>query len=62
MVKRFLTNKNIKYREVNLEYNPAAAVMVFQATGKKGVPQTKIGDNWVIGYDPKRIDKFLKTL
>lgn len=62
MVKRFLTDKKIAFKEVNLQHNPDEAVKVFGTTGQRGVPQTQIGDQWVLGYDPQRIEQLLKTL
>jgi len=55
MVKKFLTEKQIPFQEVDLTRSPESVDKVMRATGQLGVPQTEINGQWVIGYDPSRI-------
>jgi len=60
MVKNFLDQQNIPYKEVNVGEHPNMMMKLVQTTGQMGVPQTQIGDQWVIGFDPNRIIQTLK--
>ena len=60
MVKNFLSDHNIPFREVNIEENPEMIQQLVQKTGQLGVPQTEINGNWIIGYDPNSILRALR--
>ncbi|HAM80653.1 glutaredoxin family protein [Ornithinibacillus bavariensis] len=55
MLKGFLSQKNIPFKEVNVEENPEMMYKIVKQTGQMGVPQTEINDKWVIGFDPESI-------
>ncbi|OLO28516.1 NrdH-redoxin [Alkalihalophilus pseudofirmus] len=55
MLKNFLNDKNISYREVNVETNPAIMQQLVEKTGQIGVPQTEVNGKWIVGYDPNSI-------
>ncbi|MFH1409747.1 MAG: glutaredoxin domain-containing protein [Nanoarchaeota archaeon] len=57
--KNFLKSKNIKFEEVDVLENQDKAVEIVQATGQTGVPVTKIGDTYVIGFDKAKIAELL---
>ncbi len=50
--KRFLTNHNIPYKEVDIETTPGAADLVIANTGKRAIPQFVLDGKWVQPYKP----------
>lgn len=55
MIKNFLNENNIRFKEVNVETNPAIMQDLVRKTGQMGVPQTEVNGQWVVGFDPNRI-------
>jgi glutaredoxin 3 len=55
MLKNFLREQGIPFTEVNVQLDPAAARKLVATTGQIGVPQTKIDEQWVLGFDPETI-------
>ncbi len=60
MMKNFLDQNGIAYTDVNVQKDPVAASRLVQATGQMGVPQTNINGEWVLGFDPQRVQSLLK--
>ncbi|MBY0123696.1 glutaredoxin domain-containing protein [Bacillus sp. S/N-304-OC-R1] len=61
MIKNFLNQQNLPFKEVNVEQNPLMMQELMRITGQMGVPQTEINGKWVIGYDPEQIMKALQN-
>ncbi|ANU23145.1 glutaredoxin family protein [Planococcus donghaensis] len=61
MMKNFLDQNNVAYREVNVQQDQAAANRLVQETGQMGVPQTNINGEWVLGFDPNRVSELLNA-
>lgn len=59
-LKRFLSEKGITYKEVDLSVNEAAQEEVVKATGMLAVPQTNVNGKWVVGFDPDQIMQFIR--
>ncbi|MFD1017940.1 glutaredoxin domain-containing protein [Thalassobacillus hwangdonensis] len=59
MVKQFLDQMNVTYKEVNLENDQEAARKLVETTGEMGVPQTNVDGNWIIGFDPEAFLNYL---
>ncbi|GGC79424.1 NrdH-redoxin [Thalassobacillus devorans] len=59
MVKQFLDQMIVSYKEVNLENDPEEGRKLVETTGEMGVPQTNIDGQWVIGFDPETFLKYL---
>ena len=55
MLKNFLTQQNIPFKEVNVQEDPVQMHYVISQTGQMGVPQTEVNGKWVIGFDPNSI-------
>lgn len=55
MLKEFLTNMGIEYKEVNVDLHPIEMIKLIGKTGRFTVPQTNINGEWVFGFDPVRI-------
>lgn len=60
MLKNFLNNQSLPFKEVNVQLDQAAANRLVQTTGQLGVPQTEINGQWVLGFDPQKIMQFVK--
>jgi mycoredoxin len=52
VAKRFLTQHNIRFTEIDIETTPGAAQEVIQRTGKRAIPQLVIDGEWVQPYRP----------
>ncbi len=57
--KRYLREKGVSFKEINIERDPEAARDLVRKTGQGGVPVIKIGSAWIVGFDKERIDKEL---
>ncbi|ARI75594.1 glutaredoxin family protein [Halobacillus mangrovi] len=62
MVKNFLTDQNIPFKEVNVEINPEIMNQLVQKTGQFGVPQTEVDGQWIVGFDPKSMMTALERI
>ncbi|MGG6432657.1 glutaredoxin family protein [Anoxybacillus sp. D401a] len=60
LLKNFLAERGIPFKEVNLHHHPEAVDYVVRSTGQMGVPQTEINGRWVVGFDPQRIMQLLQ--
>ena len=52
--KRFLTEHNIPFAEIDIETTPGAAAQVIAATGKRAIPQFVLDGKWIQPYTPGR--------
>ncbi len=57
--KRYLRQHHIKFREVDISQDPAAARDVMRRTGSMGVPVLDIGGKIVRGFDRPKINELL---
>lgn len=57
--KRYLKDKGVPVKEINVERDGRAARDVVKKTGQMGVPVVKIGPEWIVGFDRQRIDRAL---
>lgn len=55
MMKNFLKDQGLPFKEVNVQLDANAANRLVAATGQLGVPQTEINGQWVLGYDPEKV-------
>lgn len=58
-VKSYLRNKGINYKEVDVMDDVEAAQRMVELTGQRSVPVITIGERYIVGYDPDRIDSML---
>jgi glutaredoxin 3 len=58
-VKSYLKTKGVDYREVDVVDDAQAARRMMELTGQKSVPVITIGERYIVGYDPDRIDSML---
>lgn len=57
--KRYLRERGIKFREVDVSRDPAAARDMVRRSGQQGVPVIDIGGRIVVGFDRPKIDRLL---
>jgi mycoredoxin len=50
IAKRFLTEHNIAFKDIDIETTPGAADEVIKQTGKRAIPQFVINGEWVQPY------------
>ncbi|HAQ08571.1 MAG TPA: NrdH-redoxin [Bacillus bacterium] len=60
MMKNFLNEKGLPFKEVNVQQDPIAAQRLVDATGQMGVPQSNVNGHWVLGFDPNAVMAHVK--
>lgn len=58
--KQYFDQLGIKYTDVNVEQDMAAANEMIQKSGQMGVPVIDIDGTIIVGFDRHRIDHILK--
>jgi len=58
-VKQYFRQKGVRFKEVDLTRDPAAARDVVRRTKQQGVPVIYIGSKYVIGFDRPKINRLL---
>jgi len=58
-IKKYLDEKGVKYRDIDVSKNQKAAEEMVKRSGQQGVPQTDINGQIVIGFDRIKINKLL---
>ncbi len=59
-LKSHLRIHKIKYTDIDVSKDQAAAQAMVQRSGQQGVPQTDINGEMIIGFDKKRINELLE--
>ncbi|GAA0302972.1 glutaredoxin [Gracilibacillus halotolerans] len=62
MVRQFLTNINVDYNEVNVDFRPIEMMKLIGKTKRLTVPQTNIHGKWVFGFNPEGILQALEQV
>jgi len=57
--KRYLTEKGIRFKEVDVSRNTKAAQDMVRKTGQQGVPQLWINNRPIVGFDRNKINRLL---
>src|SRR5918995_2707394 len=57
--KRYLKERGVPFKEINIERDADAARDIVRKTGQTGVPVIKIGSRWIVGFDKEQIDREL---
>lgn len=58
-VKRYLKEKGIRFKDVDVSKDSRAAADMVRKTGQQGVPQLWINNRPVVGFDRSKIDTLL---
>jgi glutaredoxin len=61
MVKEFLKEHNIEFKEVNVAEDAQARQEIMEKSGQSGVPVTEIGDKIIIGFDRDGLKRALNV-
>jgi glutaredoxin 3 len=59
MAKRYLRERGIKFRDVDVSRDAAAARDMVRRSGQQGVPVIDINGKIVVGFDRPKIDRLL---
>ena len=59
MAKKYFRENRIKFRDVDVSRDPAAARDMVRRSGQQGVPVIDIGGKVVVGFDRVKINKYL---
>ena len=57
--KSYLRSRGVKFREVDVARDPAAARDLVRRTGQMGVPVVEIDGKPIVGFDQAKIDQLL---
>lgn len=57
--KRYFREKNIRFRDVDVSRDPAAARDMQRKTGQTGVPVIMINNKPIVGFDKNKINQLL---
>lgn len=57
--KSYFRQKGVKYRDVDVSRDPAAARDMVRRSGQQGVPVIDIGGKVVVGFDRPKINQLL---
>ena len=61
MAKQYFRQKGIRFKDVDVSRDPAAARDMVRRSGQQGVPVIDIGGKIVVGFDRVKIDKYLNN-
>lgn len=59
MTKKYFRERGIRFKEVDVSRDAAAARDMVRRSGQQGVPVIDIGGKIVVGFDRPKIDKLL---
>ncbi|HSO12695.1 MAG TPA: glutaredoxin domain-containing protein [Anaerolineales bacterium] len=59
MAKKYFREKGIKFKDVDVSRDMAAARDMMRRSGQQGVPVIDIGGKIVVGFDRVKINKYL---
>lgn len=60
-LKSWLKEQNLEFKEIDIEEDSDAGKQVVEATKQMGVPVTKIGDQYIVGFDRPKLEAALKA-
>lgn len=61
-MKEFLQQRGVPYVEKYVDRDRAAAIEMIRRSGQQGVPVTVIGDEVVVGFDQRRLERILANM
>jgi glutaredoxin-like YruB-family protein len=59
LAKKYFREKGIKFNDVDVSRDPAAARDMVRRSGQQGVPVIDIGGKIVVGFDRAKINQYL---
>ena len=58
-LKSYFNKHGVKYTDINVATNQQAAMEMVRKSGQRGVPQTEIGGQMIIGFDTAKLSRLL---
>ncbi len=58
-LKQYLTKHGVKFTDINVATNQQAAAEMVRKSGQRGVPQTEINGQIIIGFDTPKLSRLL---
>ncbi len=59
LAKRYFRERGVRFRDVDVSKDPAAARDMVKLSGQQGVPVIQIGSKVIVGFDRDQIDRLL---
>jgi glutaredoxin 3 len=59
MTKDYFRSKDVKFKEVDVSQDVAAAQYMVKRTGQMGVPVIEVDEDYVVGFDKPKLDTLL---
>lgn len=59
LAKKYFREKGIRFKEIDVSRDPAAARDMVRKSGQQGVPVIDIGGKIIVGFDKTKINKYL---
>lgn len=60
LAKEFFDKHNIQYEDINVAEDKKAREEIVKKTQQMGVPVIEIGDQYIVGFDQRRIEEILR--
>lgn len=60
-IEEYLRSKNVEFEEIDIASNEDARNMIIEKTGHLGAPIVGIGEDFIFGFDPKKMERLLKN-
>jgi len=60
-VKQWLDENDYDYEEHNVASDKEKAKEMIKRTGQRGVPQTFVGEEEIVGFQPEKIEKAIEN-
>jgi glutaredoxin len=60
MAKQYFRRNKVRFRDVDISKDPAAARDVVRRSGQMGVPVIDIGGKIIVGFDKPKINQLLE--
>ena len=58
-IKAYLKERNVEFTEIDIASDEEARNMIIEKTGHIGAPIVQIGDEFIFGYDRKKMESLL---
>lgn len=58
--KQYLAQRNVPYRELNVQQDRQALQEMVELTGRRSVPVIRCGDEVLVGFSPSRMDQLIE--
>jgi glutaredoxin len=62
MVMRYLDDKKIGYKYIDIDKDPKAGEDAVEKSGQRGIPVVDMNGEIIVGFDRPKIDASLKTM